>query len=636
METSAPAAETKPSARAQPAPAPTLPLPCLAPALATAAILWACYHPLAWGWLGWVALVPLLCLVRSHAAPRRIYFSAWIGGCLFFLPALQWMRVADQRMVATWFLLAIYCALYFPAAIYLTRVLERRTRLPLVVTFSAVWVALEYARSFMLTGFAWYYLAHSQHECLALIQITDIGGVYAVSLLVAAVNALLFDALYQFRDVRAFFRVHEPPETQRTLADDWPALDNVFLGPWRRGTVFEICIVAALIVGAYLYGGWRLEQPPAPPGPILAMLQGNLDIRIRSQAEELPADREKAAKIQAERNINMALRMGSHYEALARLARFRCQPRPDLFIWPETSFPERWVEVAPELPIDKVPEEWQFHEERSRNIMREAFSRLDTPQLLGIPSFVLDVDKKERRYNSALLLNAKADPEARYDKMHRVPFGEYLPFREWRDWLPIIDWISPYEHDYSLSIGEKFTRFELNKHRFGVLVCYEDTDPFLARRYVSADSDGPPVDFLVNMSNEGWFDDSCEHEEHLAVCRFRSIECRRAMVRSVNMGISAIIDGNGRVLKADQANPAEELPVWTVHEIGSQLPLLPQAEWAKFKKVAGVLVAAVPIDDRFSFYAYAGDWLAGLCWLLIALGTVGVWLLRLVRPAPAI
>src|SRR5207302_726194 len=70
-----------------------------------------------------------------------------------------------------------------------------------------------------------------------------------------------------------------------------------------------------------------------------------------------------------------------------------------------------------------------------------------------------------------------------------------------------------------------------------------------ARQYGVNHPDGRAVDFLVNISNDGWFDGSCEHEEHLALCRFRAIEARRSVARSVNMGISAIIDSNGRVQK---------------------------------------------------------------------------------------
>src|SRR5579859_4449907 len=132
MPTSQPVMQSRPTqTRTSPLPrraaAPVLPAACLLPALATGAVLWACYHPLSWGWLAWGALVPLLCLVRSTAAPRRIYPSAWLGGLVFFFPVLSWMGSADQMpfpkwpMHGAWFFLAIYCALYFPAAIYLTR-----------------------------------------------------------------------------------------------------------------------------------------------------------------------------------------------------------------------------------------------------------------------------------------------------------------------------------------------------------------------------------------------------------------------------------------------------------------------------------------------------------------------------------
>src|SRR5207248_3317301 len=79
---------------------------------------------------------------------------------------------------------------------------------------------------------------------------------------------------------------------------------------------------------------------------------------------------------------------------------------------------------------------------------------------------------------------------------------------------------------------------------FGVLICFDDSDADLARQYVRTDSDGAPVDFLLNISNDGWFDGTSEHDEHLAVCRFRAVECRRSLARAVNMGISAVIDAN--------------------------------------------------------------------------------------------
>jgi apolipoprotein N-acyltransferase len=212
---------------------------------------------------------------------------------------------------------------------------------------------------------------------------------------------------------------------------------------------------------------------------------------------------------------------------------------------------------------------------------------------LGLNSQVRDDGQPMRRYNSAVLIRPDGRPAGRYDKMHRVPFGEYVPLR---DWLPWMNAFAPYDFDYSIRSGEAWTRFPLGEYRFGVLICYEDTDPYLARQYVAPGDD--KVDFLLNISNDGWFDGTSEHEEHLAICRFRAIECRRGVARAVNMGVSAVIDGNGRVVS------------------------LPGPDWEKSKKIAAVLTAAVPIDRRGSAYAALGDWLPWGCWLGVAAGVL--------------
>src|SRR5258707_14659400 len=155
----------QPATSPRPQPAPAL----MRMAFASALLLWASFYPLNFGWLGWVALVPLLGLVKAPARPRRIYAAALVCGLTFFIAVLQWMRVADDRMYATWLALALYCALYFPVAIFLLRYLNQRTRLPLVLTLPLVWTALEFLRAHLISGFPWYYLAHTQHELLPLI-----------------------------------------------------------------------------------------------------------------------------------------------------------------------------------------------------------------------------------------------------------------------------------------------------------------------------------------------------------------------------------------------------------------------------------------------------------------------------------
>lgn len=563
----------------------------LLPGIVSAGLLFACYFPLAWGWLGWVALVPLLLLARSQASAWRIYVYGGYAGLAFFWPALEWMRVADFRMYGTWAMLSTYCALYFPAALFLIRRLDRGTVLPLIVSVPIVWTALEFIRSFLLTGFAWYYLGHTQHQFLPVIQISDLAGAYAVTFVLAAVNAWLFEALYSLEAVRSVLHFAEEPAPPAPARSAWPGLK------------WQALAVAGLVIGALFYGFWRLEQQDFASGPRIALLQGNLDQRIRNMAT-------------GERNVFALRQINDHYQTLCHSAAAQ-QPSPDLIVWPETSFPFDWYEVASKLPTAEIPAEWALKGERIQSLARLMAATMKTQLLLGLNANVLDEKAEEVRYNSALLVTPGGKWGPRYDKMHRVPFGEFIPE------LPFMERFAPYEHPYSITAGERFTRFPLGKHHFGVIICYEDTDPYLARQYCRPDADGPAADFLVNISNDGWFDGSSEHDEHLAICRFRAVECRRAIARSVNMGVSAVIDGNGRVLPA--ASSALYGSYWNWHMVGPEdrtfrIAELPVSEWTGFKKTAGIMTAVIPIDDRTSLYGMLGDWLPWTCWGVILAG----------------
>src|SRR5207253_2040100 len=101
--------------------------------------------------------------------------------------------------------------------------------------------------------------------------------------------------------------------------------------------------------------------------------------------------------------------------------------------------------------------------------------------LIGLNSLVGPESTTRYWYNSALLIARNGKARARYDKIHRVPFGEYVPLR---DWFPWMDTFAPYDFDYSIRAGERLTMFPVSGYRFGVLICYEDTDPYLARQYV--------------------------------------------------------------------------------------------------------------------------------------------------------
>jgi apolipoprotein N-acyltransferase len=273
--------------------------------------------------------------------------------------------------------------------------------------------------------------------------------------------------------------------------------------------------------------------------------------------------------------------------------------RPDLIILPETSFPVRVTLAGSGVRDEELDAEERRRVRRDREDLGQAGRRAGTAVLLGVGTTIVGRPRDPvRDYNSALLVRPDGTLGPRYDKMHRVPFGEYVPLEAYAPWLQRL---TPYQgFKYGIDAGESATRVAFSAggrdYRFGTLICYEDSDAPLARAYAEEPS---PVDFLVNISNDGWFRSTAEHEQHLAVCRFRAVENRRPVVRAVNMGISAVIDGDGRVVA------------------------LPGPTWATSKGMTGVVTRAVPLDTRRSVYTRVGDWLPAACGVLVVIGCVG-------------
>jgi apolipoprotein N-acyltransferase len=367
-------------------------------------------------------------------------------------------------------------------------------------------------------------------------------------------------------------------------------------------------LAAGLLLCASVgYGAYRLRHEPFAEGPLVASVQGNIG--------------------QGEKMGDPNRLLWSYY----KLHEQACwqKPTPDLVVWPETCQPVDWCEIAPGARSERLPAEFR---DRWRISQKELLGiGWGAPVLFGLNGLEWD-GERSRKYNSALLLKPlPRDPLAtpddpvihrsaaagRYDKMHLVPFGEYVPLG---DELPFMKVFTPYKNDYSCRPGEKWTRFALTAkdgrdYTFGCLICYEDSDPYLARQYVATE----PVNFLVNISNDGWFDGTEEHEQHLAICRFRAIEARRSVVRSVNMGVSGVIDPDGRVVALPR------LAKRVTDSAGAERIVLdkrPQTDWTESKKVEGVVLAAVPIDDRASLYATLGDWVPAGCWLAALVGIV--------------
>ena len=188
----------------------------------------------------------------------------------------------------------------------------------------------------------------------------------------------------------------------------------------------------------------------------------------------------------------------------------------ELLVWPETALPD-YVRLS-------------FS---SRALVNRLTSN-GVPLLVGTMDFSEGAQKREL-HNSALLFDGGEEVVGTYHKQHLVPFGEYVPFPN------LLRSLSPLDVDFTA--GETSTLFALpGKAPFSVLICFEDTIGALARKAVQGGAR-----WLINQTNDAWFDPSSQSEQHLAHAVFRCVENRVPMVRSCNTGVTAIIDSFGRV-----------------------------------------------------------------------------------------
>lgn len=178
-----------------------------------------------------------------------------------------------------------------------------------------------------------------------------------------------------------------------------------------------------------------------------------------------------------------------------------------------------------------------------------------TPQPLLFGATRMDVDRHgvSLPHNSAFLSDATGQILGSYDKTVLLAFGEYVPGG---DWFPqIYEWL-PYSAHFGR--GTSKAPLELNGWKLGTYICYEDIIPRFVRK-VMAPTDGERPHAMVNITNDSWYGDTTEPPIHLSLAKFRAVEHRRALVRSTNTGISALVDPAGRVVKQTETYREETL-----------------------------------------------------------------------------
>lgn len=521
-----------------------------------------------WGYLAWFAMAPLFGLVRAARPGRTAYVSAWAGGLAFWLLTIPWVMVSDEGAWVAWLAMATVLSLWWPTFLAMARLAVLRLKLPLMLAAPVVWVALEFIQGYFLSGFPWYYLAHTQYRAITLIQIADFAGAWGPSFLVAMVNAWWVELV--------------------TL----PLLRPTARGPRpTRPQVARGLVVAAALVGTLGYGVFRLQTSHFRPGPKLCLLQSDIKqaLKMSERADEV---RNRYALL-----VEQAVRRS-----------------PDLIVWPETSLSVPIVEFDPQLGdpgLNRILEAkypggketaaaWRAWSRQTSDSLHQWVEAIRTPMLLGATTYQFRPSGLSK-YNSAVLVVPGFKAFQSYHKMHLVPFGEYVPLIGVLPWLTRL---TPYggENAPSLTTGDAPVTFDLKGIRYSTAICFEDTVPRVCRRFFSEIKEGRQPDVLLNISNDGWFRGSAEPEVHLAISVFRCVENRAPLARAVNTGVSAMIDGNGQILER-----------------------LRRGQGADVRDE--ILTVVVPLDDRAALYTSWGDWLAVGC-LAISLGWVPLAILR--------
>jgi apolipoprotein N-acyltransferase len=273
-----------------------------------------------------------------------------------------------------------------------------------------------------------------------------------------------------------------------------------FKGRYLLAETVVACLVIMMIIG---YGRYRIGSIDAllkkAPLVEVALIQGNIDQNMKW-------------------NPLYQLKTIDIYRSLSRQAVH--SGGGGLIVWPETAAPFYFQQ--PDAMQKEVVD-----------IARTSGSAL----LFGSPSY--EVEKGSISYmNSAFLLKPDGSVSGRYDKVHLVPYGEYVPLRRF---FPFIGKLVAGVGDFKA--GKGFYPLTIDGHRLGVLICYEGILPEAARGYKRE-----KAEILVNITNDAWFGRTSAPYQHLSMTVFRAIESRLYLVRAANTGISAIIDPKGEIL----------------------------------------------------------------------------------------
>lgn len=302
-------------------------------------------------------------------------------------------------------------------------------------------------------------------------------------------------------------------------------------------------IILAILLGCLAYGIGTFTNAKFPSSVHVAVVQPNVPQSIKWDERYMP----------------------SIVQGTLDLTNIAAKSHPDLILWPETSLP------------GVFSEEPAYVEQIQLKVLD-----LKIPLMMGAI-----LSENDHYYNAAILIGADGKMKGHYNKIHLVPFGEFLPLR------PLLGWLNRYIGLEDFTSGTKYTLFPIkdNQYKFGVLICFEDALNDLWRNFTRSGAE-----LLLNITNDAWFLDTKEPFLHLQCSVLECIMNKRSLVRAANTGVSGFIDPLGRIIDL-------------VHD-----------SKGKNTFVTAVASADVPVNKTLTFYTKYGDVFTYLCFACILWG----------------
>jgi len=443
-------------------------------ALFSGMLLFLSFPKFGLGFIAWIAFVPLFIALRNVASLRRALFLGCITGLTASVGIIYWITYVVVNYG--------YLPLYLGITIML-----------LLACYLGVYIAL------FATGIVYfrrkvplYLVAPVLWVCLEYLKSQLFTGFPWENLGYSQFNNIFF---IQIADIAGVYG----------LSFLIVLLNVAFFEVITERSKKSFALAASVLLlwsGVYAYGVWRIHQIDQSlkdaPAMEVSLIQGNIDQSIKW-------------------NENFQKETINIYEDLSMR---HPTANGGLIVWPETA-----------VPFNFQDENDLHHQVRDISIKTKSwfvFGSMSYATGSGNTTF----------FNSAYLLSPEGDIRGKYDKVHLVPYGEYVPLRTL---FPFISRLTAGIGDFAE--GKGFYPLTMGERKIGVMICYEGILPEAARMYKNA-----AAELLVSITNDAWFGTTSAPYQHLSMSIFRAVETRLYLVRAANTGISAIVDPTGKIL----------------------------------------------------------------------------------------